>query len=617
MRRALSGQSGTVVGLDYRGEEVLAAHEPVAGLDLGIVAKIDLTEVRTPFLTTGAIAGSMGLLVVLAGAALFVRVSNPMIRRLEQHSAEMTEANVQLKQEIEERLKAEEEFRKFKFISDESNDAHFLLGRDSRFQYVNKAACNMMGYSESELLELCVSDVDAVYDLAKYQELFDLIHEETVAPVGTTNKRKDGSLFPSEITVTGYEIGGERYMFAALRDITERKQAEEATKLAYLELNQIFQTAGGGMRVVDKDFNVLRINQTFATLSGKTKAEAVGKKCYEGFPGPACHTSQCPLSRILGGVERAEYEAEKERFDGTKVPCIITATPFKGPSGELIGMVQDFKDITERKQAEEALKEAHEELEKRVRERTAELVRANEQLMREIEARKEADDRIRGLSQQLLNAQERERQRLSYELHDNLAQVLSAGKIAVDSLINSESEVQPDINQKVPEASKLLQQSIRIVREMAYNLRPASLDQFGLVQVVGEHCEEFFIKNAIVVDFYSAGVDEKTLDIDTKISIYRMIQESLNNVARHADASRVTLRLVASFPNLIVRIEDDGKGFDMERRLADAVREKRMGLHSMEQRASLLQGKLRIESRPMEGTKIIIEVPCKEEANGK
>ena len=89
-----------------------------------------------------------------------------------------------------------------------------------------------------------------------------------------------------------------------------------------------------------------------------SKEEAVGKKCYEVFRGPLCHTPRCPLSRILGGEERVEYDLEKERNDGSTVPCIITATPFRVPSGELIGIVEDFKDNADRKQAEEALRQS-------------------------------------------------------------------------------------------------------------------------------------------------------------------------------------------------------------------------------------------------------------------
>jgi PAS domain S-box-containing protein len=155
---------------------------------------------------------------------------------------------------------------------------------------------------------------------------------------------------------------------AVYSDETKRKQAEEAALFAYSELNQIFQTAGGGMRVVDIDFNVLRINETFATLSRRPEAQAVGKKCYEGFPGPACHTSRCPVTRILGGEELVEYECEKERSDGTKVPCITTATPFRGPDGELIGIVEDFKDITDRKQAEQQIEQSLREKEVLLRE---------------------------------------------------------------------------------------------------------------------------------------------------------------------------------------------------------------------------------------------------------
>lgn len=150
-------------------------------------------------------------------------------------------------------------------------------------------------------------------------------------------------------------------------------EGEQALRVSEKQLDQIFNTAGSGMRVVDRDFNGLRINETFSSLSGVNKDEAVGKKCYEVFPGPLCHTDSCPLTRILGGEECVECEVEKERNNGTRIPCILTATPLRGPGGELIGIVEDFKDITDRKQAEESLRRFSKELELEVEERTKEL----------------------------------------------------------------------------------------------------------------------------------------------------------------------------------------------------------------------------------------------------
>jgi signal transduction histidine kinase len=235
-----------------------------------------------------------------------------------------------------------------------------------------------------------------------------------------------------------------------------------------------------------------------------------------------------------------------------------------------------------------------------------------ESVSREITERKEAEESVHALSRQLMKVQETERQRLSHDLHDHLAQDLSTLKIGLDTLLDNQPEVLPETGQKVSELSKMLQGTIMGVRNLAYNLRPAGLDQLGLVRTVREHCEDYSAENAIKVDFFSAGIDDLKLDFDTKITLYRLIQESLNNVKKHADASHVTVRLVGSFPNIVLRIEDNGKGFDVQERVVAAVNERRMGLGSMEERVALLHGKMRIESHPMQGTKIVIEVPRKE-----
>ena len=155
--------------------------------------------------------------------------------------------------------------------------------------------------------------------------------------------------------------------------ITERKHAEETAKLAYAELDQVFQTAADGMRIIDKDYNIIRINETFATLTGIDKEKVIGKKCYDVFPGQQCHTPDCSLKQVFSGKNRVEMESLKKRKDGKDIPCIVTATPFRNTNGKIIGIVEDFKDITERKRAEEALQKHREHLEELVEERTREL----------------------------------------------------------------------------------------------------------------------------------------------------------------------------------------------------------------------------------------------------
>jgi diguanylate cyclase (GGDEF)-like protein/PAS domain S-box-containing protein len=140
-------------------------------------------------------------------------------------------------------------------------------------------------------------------------------------------------------------------------DVTDQRRSEAEIEKAHAELEQIFNTAANGMRVVDLHYTILRANTTFYTLTGLSEEEVVGKKCYEVFPGPDCQTLNCPLSRIMEGAQRLEVEVAKALPSGRKIDCLITSTPYYGPHGELLGIIEDFKDITRYKELEKSLRE--------------------------------------------------------------------------------------------------------------------------------------------------------------------------------------------------------------------------------------------------------------------
>ena len=232
--------------------------------------------------------------------------------------------------------------------------------------------------------------------------------------------------------------------------------------------------------------------------------------------------------------------------------------------------------------------------------------------LRDITGFKESEERIHKLSQQLIEAHENERQMISRELHDRVAQDLSTLKIISETFFDSQHDASPEIKQKVAEFSSLLDRTILTVRDLTYDLRPPGLDDMGLVTGLLMYCEEFAENSPLEVDFQAHGLDRLKLAFDTEINIYRLVQEGLNNIRKHAHARKAVIRLVGSYPNIILRIEDNGKGFDVEERARTASSEKRMGLRSMAERVNLLRGRMKIQSQLNKGTKIEIKLPCQE-----
>jgi PAS domain S-box-containing protein len=360
-----------------------------------------------------------------------------------------------------------------------------------------------------------------------------------------------------------------------LRDITHRKRVEEALRKSEQEYRVLVDYANEGI-VVAQDAVLKFVNPAVSEISGYS-AEELTSKPFADFVHPDDRemVKEHHIKRLSG-------EEELEVYD---MRVLDKAGNVKWLRNS--GVVIDWEG------------------------RPATLV-----FLADITIRKQTEERVEKLSRQLMQAQESERQMIALELHDRVAQDLSSLKIACETLLDDQPEVHDEMRQKVSHLSQVCEEIITAVRELSYDLRPLGMDQENMARGISRYCQDFSEKTGLSVDFTSAGLADTRLDYDTKVNLYRLVQEALNNTRKHADAKHVTIKMLTAFPNIVLRIRDDGKGFDVEKRMATKTTEKRMGLRSMEERANLLGGKMTLQSRPGQGTKIFIEIPLKEEKDG-
>ena len=497
----------------------------------------------------------------------------------------------------------------FKQLFESSLDAIVMVDESDTIIAANRAFESLFQYRPEETRGKRLDDlVVPTEDLQKASAFSRNAFRGKPVRKEAARKRKDNSLVHIEMlgfpTLIDNRLVG---AYVIYRDISERKKAEDALKESEERYRTLIENAGASIGYYDTGGRVLISNSNMARdLGFKKWVDLIGKSILDLFP-------EQQAKSILNRIKKAVMEKKGDNFEFlTELPhgkrwFLTNIQPIKNSVGLVSGVLSISTDITDRKTAEEELKKAKDELEQRVEKRTAQLTKANLDLKTEITERRQAEEHIRILTQRLIEAQEDERQRISRELHDRVAQDLSSAKIACDLLLHMYMD--DEAKQKISEISDTLNSTIFAVRDMAYDLRPPGLEELGLIQAISLYCEDFSEKSSVEVDFHHAGIDNLSLSLDAEINIFRLIQEGLNNVKRHAEASLATIRLMGAFPNIILRIEDDGKGFDVDKRLDEAPDEKRMGLRSMLERAGLLQGKMTIHSRPTEHTIISVKFP--------
>ncbi|HEX7964799.1 MAG TPA: PAS domain S-box protein [Gammaproteobacteria bacterium] len=541
--------------LGYAREELLASRSSVLihASDHGTAARIDaLRPLETLRLER--------VMRHKDGRAIPVEAS---VQRLADGSIQVISHDIGERKRIEQAR--EESERRYAELVDQALEGILVRSPQGRLLFVNGTLCRMLGYAREELVQLNMRD------LVHPEDADTIVRVEQLESGGHLQlqkrmRRKDGQVIHVEVSARRLHDGN---IQSAIQDVSERKESE-------LRFRSMVEGAPNAMVMVDERGAIVLANPQAEKLFGYTAAELAGKPVemlvpmrYRGDHAAQREGySRAPQMRAMG-QGRDLFGVHKQ---GHEVPVEIGLNPIVTAQGRFV--LASIIDITERRAAEERERAYTEEL--------------------------------RLMSRQLLEAQESERRTIARELHDEVGQSLTATRISLRDL--EQDAAAGALAPRLADTSAIIADLLAKVRQMSLDLHPSVLDDLGLVPAL-RWCVRTRTGGSGLEVTWDLPEDLPRFDAMVELTLFRVFQEALSNILKHADAHQAQVALAHAEGRLVLSLRDDGRGFDVDAARRHALGGGSLGVLGMQERVRLAGGELAMESSPGQGTLIRVSLP--------